>query len=56
MKSLKARLTGDPKRLARAMQAFYRQHGLTPVRNLLACCSCGYGNLGDGGSPSRHGP
>jgi phosphohistidine swiveling domain-containing protein len=34
MKDLKKRLKGDP-RLARAMQAFYRRHGLTPMRNLL---------------------
>lgn len=34
MKDLKTRLKGDP-RLARAMQAFYRRYGLTPVRNLL---------------------
>lgn len=34
MKDLKVRLKGDP-RLARAMQAFYRRHGLTPLRNLI---------------------
>jgi membrane protein insertase Oxa1/YidC/SpoIIIJ/phosphohistidine swiveling domain-containing protein len=34
MKELKTRLKGDP-RLARAMQAFYRRYGLTPIRNLL---------------------
>jgi phosphoenolpyruvate synthase/pyruvate phosphate dikinase/rhodanese-related sulfurtransferase/membrane protein insertase Oxa1/YidC/SpoIIIJ len=34
MKDLKTRLKGDP-RLARAMRAFYRRYGLTPIRNLL---------------------
>ena len=33
---LKSRLASDPPRLARAMSAFYRQQGLTPLRNLLA--------------------
>ena len=32
---LKRRLGGDPRRMARAMRAFYAQHGLTPLRNLL---------------------
>lgn len=32
---LKQRLGGDPRRMARAMRAFYAQHGLTPLRNLL---------------------
>ena len=34
--ALKKRLSGDPARKARAVQAFYRKHGLTPVRNMLA--------------------
>jgi rhodanese-related sulfurtransferase/phosphohistidine swiveling domain-containing protein len=33
--ALKAKYADDPKRRARAMRAFYRRHGLTPVRNLL---------------------
>jgi rifampicin phosphotransferase len=33
--ALKRRFAADPPRLARAMRAFYRRHGLTPVRNLL---------------------
>ena len=32
---LKHRFGGDPRRMARAMRAFYAQHGLTPLRNLL---------------------
>jgi rifampicin phosphotransferase len=32
---LKRRLCGDPRRMARAMRAFYARHGLTPLRNLL---------------------
>ncbi len=34
--ALKARLADDPKRMSRAMRAFYRRHGLTPGRNALA--------------------
>jgi len=34
--ALKARLKEDPRQLARAMQKFYRDHGLTPMRNLIA--------------------
>ena len=34
--ALKARLRDDPVRLTRAIKAFYADHGLTPVRNLLA--------------------
>ena len=33
---LKSRLAADPPRRMRAIQAFYRRHGLTPGRNLLA--------------------
>jgi rhodanese-related sulfurtransferase/phosphohistidine swiveling domain-containing protein len=36
VEALKARLQDDPPRYARAMRAFYRRHGLTPIRNLLA--------------------
>lgn len=36
LKMLKERLKHDPNRMGRAMQAFYRKHGLTPLRNLLA--------------------
>ena len=32
---LKRRFGSDPRRMARAMRAFYAQHGLTPLRNLL---------------------
>ena len=32
---IKRRLGGDPRRMARAMRAFYAQHGLTPLRNML---------------------
>lgn len=32
---LKQRFSGDPRRMTRAMRAFYAQHGLTPLRNLL---------------------
>ena len=35
VKALKERLASDPRRVARAMRAFYRRHGLTPLRNLL---------------------
>jgi rhodanese-related sulfurtransferase/membrane protein insertase Oxa1/YidC/SpoIIIJ/phosphohistidine swiveling domain-containing protein len=34
--ALKARLKGDAPRLTRAISRFYRQHGLTPMRNLVA--------------------
>lgn len=34
--ALKARLAEDPVRRMRAIQGFYRRHGLTPGRNLLA--------------------
>jgi membrane protein insertase Oxa1/YidC/SpoIIIJ/rhodanese-related sulfurtransferase/phosphohistidine swiveling domain-containing protein len=34
--SLKARLRNDPGRRARAIRAFYKRHGLTPIRNLAA--------------------
>lgn len=34
--TLKKRLSDDPARKARAVQAFYRDHGLTPMRNMLA--------------------
>ena len=33
---LKARLRDDPVRRTRAIRDFYRRHGITPVRNLLA--------------------
>lgn len=36
MKALKARLAGDPVRKARAVQAFYKDKGLTPMKNLTA--------------------
>jgi rifampicin phosphotransferase len=36
LKDLKARLKDDPKRMAQAMKLFYRDHGLTPMRNMLA--------------------
>ena len=35
LQELKKRLASDPARLARATRAFYRQHGLTPIRNLI---------------------
>lgn len=35
VEALKKRLKGDPRRLARSMRAFYRAHGLTPLRNML---------------------
>jgi rhodanese-related sulfurtransferase len=35
LKELKVRLKHDPRRLARAMQAFYRRNGFTPLRNLV---------------------
>ncbi len=34
--ALKARLKGDAPRLTRAISRFYKQHGLTPMRNLIA--------------------
>ena len=34
--ALKARLAGDAPRMTRAIAGFYRQHGLTPMRNLIA--------------------
>jgi rifampicin phosphotransferase len=34
--ALKARLKGDAPRMTRAIGRFYRQHGLTPMRNLVA--------------------
>lgn len=34
--ALKAKLAKDPTRKARAVQAFYKKHGLTPMRNLIA--------------------
>jgi len=36
LKNLKARLADDPVRKARAVQAFYAEKGLTPMRNLTA--------------------
>lgn len=36
MKALKARLADDPVRKARAVQAFYKDKGLTPMKNLTA--------------------
>lgn len=36
LQALKSRLRNDPVRRLRAMRAFYRRHGITPVRNLLA--------------------
>ncbi|WP_255008843.1 PEP/pyruvate-binding domain-containing protein [Roseovarius sp. M141] len=36
MKALKERLRSDPTRKARAVQAFYTDKGLTPMRNLIA--------------------
>ncbi len=36
LKDLKARLSDDPVRKARAIQAFYADKGLTPMRNMLA--------------------
>jgi rifampicin phosphotransferase len=35
VKEIKRRLASDPRRLVRAMRALYRQHGLTPLRNML---------------------
>jgi rhodanese-related sulfurtransferase/membrane protein insertase Oxa1/YidC/SpoIIIJ/phosphohistidine swiveling domain-containing protein len=35
IEELKRRLESDPPRMARAMRAFYRQQGLTPLRNLI---------------------
>jgi rifampicin phosphotransferase len=34
--ALKSRLKNDPRRRLRAIRAFYRRHGMTPLRNLLA--------------------
>jgi rhodanese-related sulfurtransferase/membrane protein insertase Oxa1/YidC/SpoIIIJ/phosphohistidine swiveling domain-containing protein len=34
--ALKQRLKDDPRRMSRAIQAFYARHGLTPMRNMLA--------------------
>ena len=34
--AIKLRLKQDPLRLTRAIRAFYRRHGLTPLRNLFA--------------------
>jgi rhodanese-related sulfurtransferase/membrane protein insertase Oxa1/YidC/SpoIIIJ/phosphohistidine swiveling domain-containing protein len=34
--ALKARLKGDAPRMTRAISRFYKQHGLTPMRNLVA--------------------
>ncbi len=36
MMALKTGLKDDPVRLTRAIRGFYRRHGLTPMRNLLA--------------------
>jgi rifampicin phosphotransferase len=36
LEALKLRLKNDPLRLTRAIRAFYRRHGLTPLRNLAA--------------------
>ncbi|SFT94394.1 PEP/pyruvate-binding domain-containing protein [Sedimentitalea nanhaiensis] len=36
LKALKGRLKGDPARKARAVQQFYADKGLTPMRNLIA--------------------
>jgi rhodanese-related sulfurtransferase/phosphohistidine swiveling domain-containing protein len=36
LEALKSRLTEDPMRRARAIRAFYRRHGLTPLRNSVA--------------------
>jgi rifampicin phosphotransferase len=33
---LKARLKDDPPRLSRAISGFYKRHGITPMRNLIA--------------------
>ena len=35
IEDLKLQLKSDPPRMARAMRAFYRQQGLTPLRNLV---------------------
>jgi rhodanese-related sulfurtransferase/membrane protein insertase Oxa1/YidC/SpoIIIJ/phosphohistidine swiveling domain-containing protein len=34
--ALKARLKEDPPRLTRAISGFYKRHGITPMRNLIA--------------------
>jgi len=34
--ALKLRLKGDPPRMTRAIARFYKRHGLTPMRNLVA--------------------
>lgn len=36
MRALKERMGHDPQRMTRAVRSFYRRHGLTPARNLLA--------------------
>jgi membrane protein insertase Oxa1/YidC/SpoIIIJ/rhodanese-related sulfurtransferase/phosphohistidine swiveling domain-containing protein len=36
MAEAKERYAGDPKRFARYLKAFHREHGITPARNLLA--------------------
>lgn len=36
LEALKTRLAHDPMRKARAIRAFYAQHGLTPMRNMAA--------------------
>ncbi len=36
LNELETRLKDDPVRLTRAIRAFYKRHGITPVRNLLA--------------------
>src|SRR6185436_5573303 len=36
LESLKSRLKDDPVRRTHAIQSFYKRHGITPVRNLLA--------------------
>jgi rifampicin phosphotransferase len=36
LETLKSRLKDDPLRRGRAIRAFYRRHGLTPLRNLIA--------------------
>ena len=36
--AIKSRLRDDPVRRTRAIRGFYKRHGLTPVRNLIALC------------------
>ena len=36
LESLKSRLKDDPVRRTHAIRSFYKRHGITPVRNLLA--------------------